>query len=60
VAEQMDDDRTRSTRFKAMLVTLVILSLIVVVAYFARQKITSWIQYVAIDPGPVSNMIGAG
>jgi hypothetical protein len=56
----MDDDRTRSTSFKAMLVTLVILSLIVVVAYFARQKITSWIQYVAIDPGPASNMIGAG
>jgi hypothetical protein len=56
----MDDDRSRSKRFKAMLVTLVILSLIVVVAYFARQKITSWIQYAAIDPGLVSNTIGAG
>jgi hypothetical protein len=43
-----------------MLVTLVILSLIVVVAYFARRKITSWIQYAAIDPGSLSNVIGAG
>ena len=32
-----------------MLVTLAILGLIVVVGYFARQKLTSWIQYAAID-----------
>jgi hypothetical protein len=59
VAEQMDDDRSRSTRFKAMLVMLVILSLIVVVAYFARQKITSWIQYAAIDTD-LFQILGAG
>lgn len=38
---------------------LVILSLIVVVAYFARQKITSWIQYAAIDTD-LFQILGAG
>jgi uncharacterized membrane protein len=45
----MDDNRSTSIRLKLMLVTLVILGLIIVVAYFARQKLTSWIQYASID-----------
>lgn len=42
-----------------MLIMLVILSLIVVVAYFARQKITSWIQYAAIETD-LFQIFGAG
>ena len=57
--EQMDDKPSASIRLKLMLVTLAILGLIVVVGYFARQKLTSWIQYAAIDAGAVSNAIGA-
>jgi uncharacterized membrane protein len=45
----MDDHTSMSIRLKLMLVTLAILGLIVVVAYFARQKLTSWIQYAVID-----------
>jgi len=55
----MDDNRSALTRLKLMLVTLAILGLIVVVGYFARQKLTSWIQYAAIDAAAVSNAIGA-
>jgi len=53
----MDDNRSASIRLKLMLVTLAILGLIVVVGYFARQKLTSWIQYSAVDSGAVSNAI---
>jgi hypothetical protein len=34
--------------FKAMIITLVIFALIMVVAYFARPKITNWRTY-AVD-----------
>jgi len=53
----MDDKPSASIRLKLMLVTLAILGLIVVVGYFARQKLTSWIQYAAIDAGAVSNPV---
>jgi len=52
----MDDKPSASIRLKLMLVTLAILGLIVV-GYFARQKLTSWIHYAAIDAGAVSNPV---
>jgi hypothetical protein len=39
--------KSPASTFKAMLITVVILVLITVVAYFARQKVTSWRTYAA-------------
>jgi hypothetical protein len=35
-------DGDRNWVIKALAITLIILGLIIVVAYFARQKVTSW------------------
>jgi hypothetical protein len=40
--------KNSSATIKAMVITLIIFGLIMVVAYFARQKITSWRTYAAI------------
>ena len=43
--------RDRLPTYKAMIITLIIFGLIVVVAFFARPKITSWRTYAAADLG---------
>ena len=40
----------RNWVIKALAFTLIILGLIIVVAYFARQKVTSWLTYADADP----------
>jgi hypothetical protein len=46
-------DGDRNWVIKALAITLIILGLIIVVAYFARQKVTSWLTYADADPAYV-------
>jgi uncharacterized protein (UPF0333 family) len=48
-----NDDQHRKRVIKALTITGVILAMIIVVAYFARQKITSWLTYAAADAAPL-------
>ncbi len=38
---------------KALAITLIILAMIIVVAYFARQKVTSWVTFADADPASI-------
>ena len=40
----MRNDQNISPRIKAMMITAIIFCLIMVVAYFARQKVTNWMK----------------
>src|SRR5262249_31352518 len=53
-----NDDQHRKRGVKALTITVVILAMIVVVAYFARQQVTSWLTYAAAGQSAVNGLRG--
>ena len=60
VRTMRNDDQHRKRVIKALTITVVILAMIVVVAYFARQKVTSWLTYAAAGQSAVNGPFRVG